>query len=515
MNNENNTNKDAFSMHDDGNHNINDKVIVPPVHEDTYSKTEILDVTAIMRTVNNSDNSTPANTQNSTTGGPVPPVVTPQVVVPIEPIVYDDLTGVALHEDTNGLEGTSFKDEPVVEEPVVKEKKPKSMTFYMLMFAAILLVVVAVVFALLFAKSSYERGDHDKGKTYYFYLAGSSVTYSETNPEGSSLLFTYECSGSKCLIDNFSSNKNYPYAVLYDDGYYIFDYVKGTVVDLNLKEYGYDIKNGKTSLLAISDNDRLRGFIITSYKNNDVVSCYYSTNKKKIVYSTEKWKPYADSNTVYFINNSYISLYQEVDGKVRSKLIDFKSGVELGEIVGYYSAYYDTIRRNWYIVAKESMEANAKIKLLKDDRLSYVLPGVSEYQHVGFNTNDKNIVYLTGDTQVYYVCDANAGTCETHNSNYLIFDVIDDTYKIIKYNNQYAIMKNNSSPITFREYSSQENKIFFDYDTTTFYRKQDTFAGETGVHIYFKNEKGEDCLEYYFDEAQGKVLELSNKCQKK
>ena len=537
MNNDNNTNNNAFSMHDDGNHNINENVVVPPVPEDTYSKTEILDVTAIMRTVDASNNSTPAPTGATNTvvttpsspqpvpQAPVPPVqqeATPQVeapkiVVPIEPVVYDELTGVALHEDTNGLEGTMFKDEPVVEEPVVKEKKPKTPLFYGLLFAAILLVVIAVVFGLLFTKSSIEQAGNDKGKKYYFYKAGT-ITYGDTNPEGYDVTYTYECNGKKCLVDVFSSDSKYPYAVIYDDGYYVFDYINGNIFDLKLKEYGYDIKNGKTSLLAIDDKNRLKGFIITTHQNNDVVSCYYSINKKKIVYQTAKWMPYTDSNIMYFINNSYISLYQEVDGNIKSKLIDFKSGIELGEIVGYYSAYYDAIRRNWYIVAKESADANSKIKLLKDDRLSYVLPTVQEYQYVGFNTNDKNIVYLTGDNQVYYVCDANAGSCVPHNTTSIVYDVIDDTYKIVKYNNQYAIMKNNSSPIGFRDYSDSD-ELLFDHDTTTFYKGQESLSGETGVHIFFKGKNAEgvyeDCLEYYFDETQGKVVELSNTCKKK
>ena len=533
MNNENNSNNNAFSMHDDGNHNINPNVVVPPIPEDTYSKTEMLDVTAIMKSV---DSSQPTNAptapvtpaQPQAPAQPVePPVATPVAVpvetpVPTEPVVYDELTGVALHEDSSGLERTIFvKEEP--EEPLVKEKKPKSPLFYFLVFLLVLLVTIGVVVAVLFAKSTYEDIEQNKGKTYYFYSAGT-VTYGETYPEGYDLLYTYHCEGRKCVVDNFSSDKNYPYAVIYDDGYFIFDYNRGSKVDLNLKKYGYNVKNGKTSLLAIDDKKRLKGFILTSYQNNDVMTCYYSISKKKIVYQTTGWLPYTDSNLMYFVYNNYISLYQEFEetGKdksekrkfVKSKLIDFKSGSELGEIVGYYSAYYDSIRNNWYIVAKESMEANAKIKLLKDDRLSYVLPTVQEYQHVGFKSDDKNVVYLTGDNQTYYICDANAGTCETHNSSYVIYDVIDDQYKVIKYNNQYAVLSDNGSPIPFRDYSSQDD-LYYDYDMSTYYKKTVSFEGETGVHIYFKNADNEDCLEYYFDEVASKVIEVSNTCKKK
>ena len=512
MNNDNNSNNNAFSMHDDGNHNINPNVVVPPIPEDTYSKTEMLDVTAIMRSVDSNQSTNEKPQQPVAPAAPQAPVTPPPVVAqPIEPVVYDELTGVALHEDSSGLERTIYvKEEP--EQQVVKEKKPKSLLFYFLVFLIVLLITIGVVVAVLFAKSGIEHGDHNKGKLYYFYSAGT-VTYGESYPEGYDLLYSYQCLGNKCLIDNFSSDKNYPYAVIYDDGYYIFDYVKGTKVDLNLKKYGYNVKDGKTSLLAIDDKKRLKGFILTSYQNNDVMTCYYSISKKKIVYQTVKWLPYTDSNIMYFIYNNYISLYQEFDGFIKSKLIDFKSGSELGEIVGYYSAYYDSIRNNWYIVAKESMEANSKIKLLKDDRLSYVLPSVQEYQHVGFKSDDKNVVYLTGDTSSYYVCDANAGVCETHNSTYVIFDAIDDQYKVIKYNNQYAILCDNGSPIPFRNYSSQDD-LYYDYDMTTFYKKTASFMGETGVHIYFKNADNEDCLEYYFDELNNKVVEISNTCKK-
>jgi len=508
MKDENNTNN-AFAMHDDGNHDINENVVIPPQEEDTYSKTEMLDVTAIMRSVN-TDNATP-ETSNTNSEKPTIDPLTGVVEVPIpEEVVYDELTGVALHEDTNGLEGTTAEE--VVEEEVVK--KPKSPLFYFLLFLFIFLLVVGVVFAILFAKSSFQKIENKKGTVYYFYSSGI-VTYSESTPEGYDLLHSYECKGRKCLVDVFSSDKNYPYAVIYDDGYYVFDYSRGSLVDLKLKDYGFDVRNGKTSLLAIDDKERLKGFIITSYQNNDVMSCYYSISKKKIVYQTTKWLPYTDSNIMYFINNSYIALYQKFDDVVKSKLIDFKSGIELGEIVGYYSAYYDSIRKNWYIVAKESSEPNAKIKLLKDDRLSYVLPSVQDYQHVGFNTSDKNTVYLTNDTDAYYVCDANAGICETHKSTYVVFDVIDDIYKIVKYNNQYAIMKTNSSPVTFRPYSSSD-ELLFDYDMTTFYKQQDTVTGEVGVHIYFKDkETDKDCLEYLYDETTNTVTELSNTCKKK
>ncbi len=305
-----------------------------------------------------------------------------------------------------------------------------------------------------------EEEENTISRIIYYYKDGEKVVANENKSNTLELLSSYTCKTNNCYSKYIEHN----YGVIIDESSYIYN------ID---KEQEYELTTDLSRISKykmIYSKDKLYGLL---YKDEKVR--YYSLDSNKVVYSSTTWDYYDESN---YAEYGYIAFKTETSGG----LLDLNTNKIADSSIyqGIYT-YYD----NMPVIKKEDKYylLDKKLKPMNED------PKYIKY------LNKKDYLYLMDGTKKYYKCDVAKGTCSKKTATYQFFDLLNDSFIILKGSNMY--FGNNTYTPTKKIESIKDKTYSVKY---SYYLAEKKGDKEPGYYLAFiKDDETKKYELYYFD----------------